>query len=405
MFYFGLILLIVFRITECSDQNAQLIGTHIIYRHGDRTPAFAYPTSQVHSSFWPNGFGQLTRRGQLQQIYLGQYFRQRYSHFLNSSYIASELYIRSSDYDRTLMSAYSNLIGLYPTSKEKLDLIISQMKENDQWPELLPWQPIPVHTIPQSVDYVMGVSQCPYFFELVEQIQNEEQVQNINKDMKNFFDYLTNWTGSEVNHLFDAWILADGILIEALYNVSSSWVNPTVLAQLEHIVDLSFYYLFRSSETNRLIGGPLIDDIWDNIQNLITNQSHGYKAKIYSGHDASIVAILSFFGVNYIHHPPYCGTLFFDLYCLPVNNSYALKVEYLNSTDTFISYPLQLQPCSNVMCSIDVLSSWLEKRLPTKDMKTECMSRKLSSSITAVVYTKKYHLPLILLSLLLYIRF
>lgn len=52
------------------------------------------------------------------------------------------------------MSAYSNLVGLYPTSKEKLDSILSELGEEDKWPETMPWQPIPVHTVPQTTDYV-----------------------------------------------------------------------------------------------------------------------------------------------------------------------------------------------------------------------------------------------------------
>ena len=44
-------------------------------------------------------------------------------------------------------------------------------------------------------------------------------------------------------------------LPQALYNVSGSWADTTTLAKLEQIVDLSFYYLFDSSDTNRLIGG------------------------------------------------------------------------------------------------------------------------------------------------------
>jgi hypothetical protein len=50
------------------------------------------------------------------------------------------------------MSAYSNLVGLY-SSSENL-----QLPENfflsDDWPEVLPWQPIPVHTVPKSLDHV-----------------------------------------------------------------------------------------------------------------------------------------------------------------------------------------------------------------------------------------------------------
>ncbi|CAF0751974.1 unnamed protein product [Adineta ricciae] len=370
-----------------------------VYRHGDRTPIFAYSTSSVSASFWHNGFGQLTRRGQLQHIRLGQHLRQRYSRLLNTTYVASELYVRSSDSDRALMSAYSNLVGLYPISKDKLkEKILSNLSNQDEWPELLPWQPIPVHTVPASEDYIMGVSQCPYFFELVEQIQSGEQVRNISNDFQEFFRHLSNWTGSEVNNLFDAWILADAILIEALYNVSGSWADTMTLAKLEQIVGLSFYYLFDSPDTNRLIAGPLIADIWSNIQNLITNQSRGYKTKIYSGHDASIVAVLSFFDANYFHHPPYCATLLFDLYYLPANNSYALKIEYLNSSDSFAGYAIQPPPCSEAMCSIDVLRPWLENRLPKQDMKTECMPRKSSSSMAGIGFNKMYQIDVILIS-------
>jgi hypothetical protein len=53
------------------------------------------------------------------------------------------------------MSAYSNLLGLYPTSIEKLDLILSELEHDDsKWPDLMPWQPIPVHTAPRETDYV-----------------------------------------------------------------------------------------------------------------------------------------------------------------------------------------------------------------------------------------------------------
>jgi hypothetical protein len=62
-----------------------------MYRHGDRTPALSYPNSPVDPSSWPNGYGQLTLRGRVQQIRLGKYFRERYSELLNSTYVASEV--------------------------------------------------------------------------------------------------------------------------------------------------------------------------------------------------------------------------------------------------------------------------------------------------------------------------
>ncbi|CAF4364640.1 unnamed protein product [Rotaria socialis] len=144
----------------------------------------------------------------------------------------------------------------------------------------------------------MGVSDCPYFCELVEQRRNSEQIQNTS------FDKLKVWTGSKINDLFDAWNMADIIIIEVLYNTSLSWADLFVLSQLQHIADLSFYYLFNTIETGRVItgcllillksysyrifstnhhSGPIVNDIMENIQKLMKNDSMGRKAKIYSG--------------------------------------------------------------------------------------------------------------------------
>ncbi len=68
-----------------------------------------------------------------------------------------------------------------------------------------------------------------------------------------------------------------------MYNKSASWANSSVLIQLQQIADLSFFYLFNSTETKKIIGGPMISDIMENIDNFMSNKSNGLKAKIYSG--------------------------------------------------------------------------------------------------------------------------
>lgn len=53
------------------------------------------------------------------------------------------------------MSAYSNLVGLYPSSKNfKLP---ENLVSSNNWPEMLPWQPIPVHTVPRPMDHVRNL--------------------------------------------------------------------------------------------------------------------------------------------------------------------------------------------------------------------------------------------------------
>ena len=82
----------------------------------------------------------MTIAGIEQHHRLGKYLRTRYGSLLSTNYTASEIYVRSTDYDRTLMSAQSNLIGLYSLSNTSADKV--------------PVQPIPIHTVPKKEDFV-----------------------------------------------------------------------------------------------------------------------------------------------------------------------------------------------------------------------------------------------------------
>lgn len=88
-------------------------------------------------------YGQLTIRGIEEQYHLGQYIRERYRSLLNDTYIRSEIFVRSTDVDRTLMSCQSNLAGLYP---------VENSTEHG-----VPIQPIPIHTVPINTDFVCRI--------------------------------------------------------------------------------------------------------------------------------------------------------------------------------------------------------------------------------------------------------
>ncbi len=90
--------------------------------------------------FYKFSFGQVTTAGIEQSYRLGVYFRTRYGSLLNSKYNRSEIYVRSTDFDRALMSAQSNLAALYPLPKK------SESK--------VPFQPVPIHTVPITQDFV-----------------------------------------------------------------------------------------------------------------------------------------------------------------------------------------------------------------------------------------------------------
>lgn len=79
--------------------------------------------------------------GMMGHYKLGKWLRQRYSS-LPEEYDRSDIFVQSTDVDRTLMSAYSNLAGLYEPNPSK------------NWDPDIKWRPIPVHTVPEAADMV-----------------------------------------------------------------------------------------------------------------------------------------------------------------------------------------------------------------------------------------------------------
>ncbi|KAF3827136.1 hypothetical protein GH733_002622 [Mirounga leonina] len=110
----------------------------LVFRHGDRSPIETFPNDAIKESSWPQGFGQLT-----------------------------QVYIQSTDIDRTLMSAMTNLAGLFPPEGISV------------WNPSLPWQPIPVHTLSLSEDRLLYLpfQDCPHFTELKEETLKSTEFQ------------------------------------------------------------------------------------------------------------------------------------------------------------------------------------------------------------------------------------
>lgn len=153
-------LFFVFAVLPCVF--SELKHVHIIYRHGDRGPMSVYPRDPHQADAWPEGLGQLTKLGKQQHFALGKYFRKRYAGYLSPQYKMTELYVRASDVDRTLMSAESNLAGLYlPANK------------NDRFNPDLRWNPIPIHTVPTDEDPLLrGGDVCPRLDQLVNDVSS-----------------------------------------------------------------------------------------------------------------------------------------------------------------------------------------------------------------------------------------
>ncbi|CAN9497487.1 unnamed protein product [Ophioblennius macclurei] len=293
-----------------NQNQSQLLYVTVLFRHGDRSPVRAYPTDPHQEASWPQGFGQLSQEGMRQHFELGQFLRNRYKDFLNESYDRHEISVRSTDYDRTLMSAQANLAGLYPPNGD-------QVFNPD-----LKWQPIPVHTVPQDQDKILIFPQddCPRYTQLMNETEHTEEFLNITAEYQDFIEFVNNKTGLNNTSVETLWSVQDTLFCESRHNMTPpDWVTPDVLQKLRVLKDFSFRVMFsvyKQVNKSRLQGGVLLGEIVANLSQMAKAAAAAkqrLKLKMLSAHDTTIVALQSSLGVYGGKQPPYASCHIFEL--------------------------------------------------------------------------------------------
>ena len=107
----------------------------------------------------------------MEQHYLyGKFLRDRYTLTLDSLYNKNKVFIRSTNVDRTIMSANSMLAGLFPP------------QDYQQFDPSINWQPIPVHTYDLQTDPIFfPTNNCPRYVELKKSVLNSKEYLEENK--------------------------------------------------------------------------------------------------------------------------------------------------------------------------------------------------------------------------------
>ena len=92
--------------------DEKLVFAFELVRHGARAPIEDRDIDK-----FTVGEGMLTPEGMRQRYLLGRYSRKRYTEtykLISDEYDPSQVYIQSTNVNRTMQSGYSELMGLYP---------------------------------------------------------------------------------------------------------------------------------------------------------------------------------------------------------------------------------------------------------------------------------------------------
>jgi len=320
-----------------------LIHVHTVWRHGDRTPSILIPTDSENGiKTWPDGLGEITKIGLEQQYKLGELIRARYDGFLSKHYSPFEIYVRSSDYNRTLVSAQANLLAMYPPEDSELFL------------KSIRWRPIPVHTVPKRQDKeLFDRAPCPNAEIEEELLYNSQIIKKIEEENHQTLLFIGEKSGytkeGEPIRLRDVWKIFDPLWAEYNHQTEHklpSWVNDTVREEIYKLYHISSSYLYGSLLLKRLRVGPLFGQILGRME----DRAIGYldpreKIYAYSAHDTAVSALLSGFGITPVLFPEYATAAFVELH--KINNSYVVEFFYKNDTHKDDIWQLDIPYCAS----------------------------------------------------------
>lgn len=303
-----------------------------LIRHGDRTPVISIPAAQ---NKWTEGPGQLTAIGMQQEYNLGVKLRQRYvdkEHLLPAQYQAGSIYVRSTDVDRTLMSAESLLMGLYPA------------KTNASLPFSM--QPIPVHTAPQGADTIINqkIDQKALDDALQKYVYDTAEWKQKEAEIRPNFQRWSQATGIKIESLQDL-SFADTIYINKLHHKPQpSGLTDEDINTILNADEFASVMQFQAAPVAALYESQLMKFINDVLQQeRQAGGSQSIKFVLLSAHDITIASIMTLLDAPLFKTPDYASDLNFSLY--ETHQNYIVRVTYNGE-------PVTIPACGGAECTL-----------------------------------------------------
>ncbi|CAH2217722.1 jg9179 [Pararge aegeria aegeria] len=169
--------------------------------------------------------------GKSRSFLLGKFIKQRYgvegNGLLSNIYLQDEIALRSTDKERTKMTAQMAMAAVYPPEVEQ------------QWDEGLGkiWQPVPYTAVPLSEDYLRYYSNCKRFKELMVMAKEEA----VHQEFVQFKDLVT-IVKKETGRNFTE----DPVLFETLFDLFKSQINTQTLKNI-HVHHTNILQLWESN--------------------------------------------------------------------------------------------------------------------------------------------------------------
>lgn len=359
-----------------SDRELAL--AFVVNRHGERTPdadelSLSDQQEKLRNLTYIEGLEGLTNTGKRRAFQIGKFIRQRYGsqgyNLLSKIYLQDEIAIRSTDKERTKMTAQLIMAAVYPPEVDQ------------QWGEGLGklWQPVPYTAVPLTEDYLRYYSNCKRFRELMVKAKEETVLQEF-QQFKDLVVLVKKETGKNFTE--------DPLQFQTLFDLFRSqvalgldipeWAKP-LLPKLGEAARLSYRLYFRYDEMKKIGGGVILNDFVQAASDIESGKPVKKRLRVYSAHDFNIGSLMEVTKV--IRHEqsiPEYGSLFaLELYKSKSTGELTVVPIYLPRAGDSTPQLLHFSGCeTNSHCNLNKFNhNTKEYLLPEKDFYNICSIR------------------------------
>ena len=357
----------------------QVVFVAEVCRHGSRSPITTFQWD--HDGRWDIEPGELTSVGMRQHFLLGSELRQRYiltTPVLQSSYNYSQVYFRSTDVNRTIESAQSQMMGLFPAGTgpripldqaftavppinvQDLNDVISSL---DSQAVKYQQQPVPIHVVPGNEDLVLDApASCPLLGQNLQSIPSSSQYQQVvtsNPSVLQTIQSLLNVTESQAEAKLGG-LVDDLICNQFVGNALPALATPGFMENATTVFNALFALPYQSDQNARLYSSGFFQELSEVLQKVASGTEKN-RFRLYSAHDTTVAGFLAGLQVYDNLQPPFASSLIFEAYI----KNYALYVD-VKYNDKTLSIPGCPSPCS-----ISSFISFLQERM-YPDLETAC---------------------------------
>ena len=385
---FNILLFFLFSYFKSILLEEKILFAFQINRHGARAPYLGVKNGlDVYKEIWLKN-GELSDIGKRQLYLLGVKVRKRYIkkyNLLSENYNPQEIYIKSTDSNRTIESTYSFLQGLYPSGtgqninnrilnitnityppnkkyQNDFEYIINKFNLNVNGSAL----PYNIEIIPIHLFYIPDHDFKLYDSDVCKGLIEKYEIQNNRKEIHEFADELmkknkdlfinlekdsTNKEIIDENFLYDYWNLykyTDNLVCDDIDVRNFSALKEKYPKESKNLDDLKIMakrfleedYVVNNNSTNMSVVDnsytmhSILNWMENAINNYNKNNNQYIKYVIYSAHDSSIGTLEGFtyyaFNTN-IEFAEMADSRFFELY---INANNKFKVRYLRGNST-----------------------------------------------------------------------